>query len=173
MLIRALQAVENATRALHSVSAYIAVPLMIALVIYDVFLRYVVGDPSVWANEVSAVLLILVVFATLPHVTIRRDHLGNDMVYLMLGSRGKRVTAGAGYLCGAIFGGVLAFRSFTAMLDAHRYNEGTQNVDFPYWPFYGVMTVSAALVVVICILQIAFVVSGDPVDTESETKDEG
>ena len=72
MLIRALQAVENATRALHSVSAYIAVPLMIALVIYDVFLRYVVGDPSVWANEVSAVLLILVVFATLPHVTIRR-----------------------------------------------------------------------------------------------------
>ncbi len=146
---------------------------MIALVIYDVFLRYVVGDPSVWANEVSAVLLILVVFATLPHVTIQREHLGNDMVYLMLGSRGKRVTAGAGYLCGAIFGGVLAFRSFTAMLDAHRYNEGTQNVDFPYWPFYGVMTVSAALVVVICILQIAFAISGSLIDAESEPKDEG
>lgn len=172
-MIRVLQAVGRATRALHSVSAYFAVPLMIALVIYDVFLRYVVGDPSVWANEVSAVLLILVVFATLPHVTIRRDHLGNDMVYLMLGSRGRRVTAGAGYSCGAIFGGVLAFRSFTAMLDAHRYNEGTQNVDFPYWPFYGIMTTSAALVVVICILQIAFVVSGNPINVESEPKDEG
>ena len=172
-MTRVLQAAERATRALHSVSAYLAVPLMIALVIYDVFLRYVVGDPSVWANEVSAVLLILVVFATLPHVTIRRDHLGNDMVYLMLGSQGKRVTAGAGYLCGAVFGGVLAYRSFTAMLDAHRYNEGTQNVDFPYWPFYGVMTISAALVVAICILQIAFAVSGNPVDTESKSTDEG
>ena len=168
-----LQIAGRATRALHSVSAYLAVPLMIALVIYDVFLRYVVGDPSVWANEVSAVLLILVVFATLPHVTIRREHLGNDMVYLMLGRRGRRVTAGAGYLCGAIFGGVLAFRSFTAMLDAHRYNEGTQNVDFPYWPFYGVMTASAALVVVICALQIVVAISGNPIDTEPEPNDEG
>ena len=168
---RALQAVRRATLALHSVSAYLAIPLMIALVVYDVFLRYVVGDPSVWANEVSAVLLILVVFATLPYLTLQREHLGNDMIYLMLGSRGKRVTAGAGSLCGAIFGGVLAYRSYTAMLDAQRYNEGTQNVDFPYWPFYGVMTISAAFVFLICCLQIAFALTGEPVDAEPEQED--
>jgi TRAP-type C4-dicarboxylate transport system permease small subunit len=165
--------VRRATRALHFVSAYLAIPMMIALVVYDVFLRYVVSDPSVWANEVSAVLLILVVFATLPHLTIQREHLGNDMIYLMLGGRGKRVTAGAGYLCGAIFGGVLAFRSFTAMLDAQRYNEGTQNVDFPFWPFYAVMALSAAFVVLICFLQIATALIGEAIDTEPDHGDQG
>ncbi len=172
-MIRALQAVRRATRALHFVSAFLAIPLMIALVVYDVFLRYVVSDPSVWANEVSAVLLILVVFATLPHLTIQREHLGNDMIYLMLGRRGKRVTAGAGYLCGAIFGGVLAFRSFTAMLDAQRYNEGTQNVDFPFWPFYAVMALSAALVVLISLLQIVSALTGETIGTEPDHGDQG
>jgi len=170
-MIRLLRAGRRVTRLLHYLSAFVAVPLMIALVIYDVFLRYVLLDPSLWANEVSAVLLILVVFATLPHVTIMREHLGNDLIYLMLGDKGKRVTAGAGFLCGMVFGGALAYRSFTAMLDAHRYGDGTQNVDFPYWPFYGVMVASATLVVLISFLQVVAAVLGSDEDTESTHED--
>lgn len=170
-MIRFLRAGRRVTQALHYLSAFVAVPLMILLVIYDFFLRYVLLDPSLWANEVSAVLLILVIFATLPHVTIRRDHLSNDLIYLMLGDKGKRVTAGAGYLCGMVFGGTLAYRSFTAMLDAQRYGEGTQNVDFPYWPFYAVMAISAALIALISFLQIVAALIGSHEDPDPANED--
>jgi len=153
---------------LHYISAYVGVPLLIALIIYDVFLRYVLLDPSLWANEVSAVLLILVVFTSLPKITIERQHLGSDLIYLMLGRTGKRATAIGGYFCGAVFGCTFAYRGFTASLDAMKYGEGTQNVAFPYWPFYGVMTVSAAIVALICLLQIVATLTGDLKDSDTE-----
>ncbi len=167
-MIRVLRVGRHVARVLHYISAYVGVPLLVALIIYDVFLRYVLLDPSLWANEVSAVLLILVVFASLPKITIERQHLGSDLIYLMVGRTGKRVTAIAGYVCGVVFGCTFAYRGYTASLDALKYGEGTQNVAFPYWPFYAVMTVSAAIVALICLLQIVATLTGDLQDSDTE-----
>ena len=169
-MIRALWVGRRVARVLHYISAYVGVPLLVALIIYDVFLRYVLLDPSLWANEVSAVLLILVVFGSLPKITIERQHLGSDLIYLMLGGKGKRITAIAGYVCGIVFGGTFSYRGYTSTLDAMRYGEGTQNVAFPYWPFYAVMTVSAAIVALICVLQIVATLTGDLQDADTERK---
>ncbi len=169
-MVSVLRFARRLARVLHYISAYVGVPLLIALIIYDVFLRYVLLDPSLWANEVSAVLLILVVFASLPKITIERQHLGSDLIYLMVGRTGKRVTAIAGYFCGAVFGCTFAFLGYTSSLDALNYAEGTQNVAFPYWPFYAVMTVSAAIVALICLLQIVATLTGDLQDSDTEQK---
>ena len=167
-MVRVLRIGRHVARVLHYISAYVGVPLLVALILYDVFLRYVLLDPFLWANEVSAVLLILVIFGALPKITIERQHLGSDLIYLMLGGTGKRITAIAGYLCGVVFGCTFAFRGYTAGLDAMKYGEGTQNVAFPYWPFYGVMTVSAAIVALICVLQIVATLTGDLKDSDTE-----
>jgi len=60
---------------------------MMAIVTYDVVLRYFFNDPTVWAGEVASFLTIAVVFLGLAHNLRRGDHIRIDVLTKLLSPR--------------------------------------------------------------------------------------
>lgn len=68
-----------------------ALLLMMLLVTADVAGRYLFGKPLPGAIELVQYTMVLVVFAGLPSVTLRRRHISLDLVHGRLGGRWRRL----------------------------------------------------------------------------------
>ena len=127
--------INRLSRAIHRAGVYICIPVLVVILSIDVSLRYIFNSPLIWGSEVSALILSLVFFASLPHVTGNQGHIRMDMLYRLMGSRAKRVTDVVTGLCGLIFALLLTYQSFKSTGEMYRWNEGAEMIDIPYWPF--------------------------------------
>lgn len=127
--------INGLSRAIHRAGVYVSIPVLIVILSIDVSLRYIFNSPLIWGSEVSALVLSLVFFAGLPHVTGNQGHIRMDMLYRLMGPRAKRVTDAVAGLCGFIFALLLTYQSFKSTVEMYRWNEGAEMIDIPYWPF--------------------------------------
>ena len=65
----------------------LALVAMMAIVTYDVVLRYFFNDPTVWAGEVASFLTIAVVFLGLGQNMRQGDHIRIDVITRLLSPR--------------------------------------------------------------------------------------
>ena len=65
----------------------VALVAMMAIVTFDVILRYFFNDPTVWAGEVASFLTIAVVFLGLGHNMRQGDHIRIDVLAKLLSPR--------------------------------------------------------------------------------------
>lgn len=131
--------------ALHRIGGLVFLPALVLVVGYDIFTRYVLAAPSLWANEMSTVLLPAVFFLSLAQVTLRGSHLATDILYMRLGPRLRRVADIASGCLGLLFLGILFWGMGNALRGSLQYREGTQNIGFPYWPVYAVIILCLAV----------------------------
>ena len=127
--------INKLSRAIHRAGVYISIPVLVVILSIDVSLRYIFNSPLMWGSEVSALILSLVFFASLPHVTGNQGHIRMDMLYRLMGPGARRVTDVVAGLCGFIFALLLAYQSFKSTGEMYRWNEGAEMIDIPYWPF--------------------------------------
>ena len=127
--------INGFARAIHRAGVYISIPVLVVILSIDVSLRYIFNSPLIWGSEVSALILSLVFFASLPHVTGNHGHIRMDMLYRLMGSGAKRVTDAVAGLCGFIFALLLTYQSFKSTVEMYRWQEGAEMIDIPYWPF--------------------------------------
>ncbi len=123
------------SRTIHRAGVYISIPVLVVILSIDVSLRYIFNSPLIWGSEVSALILSLVFFASLPYVTGNQGHIRMDMLYRLMGPGARRVTDVVAGLCGFIFALLLAYQSFKSTGEMYRWNEGAEMIDIPYWPF--------------------------------------
>ena len=76
-----LRLAERLSNLLHGAGSLVGIPLLITLVSVDVVLRYVFNAPLLWGNEIGALLLLLVFFASLPHCTNHGGHIRMELFY--------------------------------------------------------------------------------------------
>jgi len=127
--------INKLSRSLHWAGVYISIPILIVILSIDVSLRYIFNSPLIWGSEVSALILSIVFFASLPQVTGIQGHIRMDMLYRLMSPKMKCITDAAAGLCGAIFAVLLAYQSFKSTVEMYRWQEGAEMIDIPYWPF--------------------------------------
>jgi TRAP-type C4-dicarboxylate transport system permease small subunit len=143
--------IERLCRCLHRAGVFAAIPLLVAVLGADVLLRYVFNAPLIWGDETSALVLLIVFFASLPQVTQNRGHVQMDMLYKVMPAFLRQVCDGLSGVCGLIFSGLLLYQSFKSTVDMYRWNERAEMIAIPYWP----LALFAALCGLVLCLQFA------------------
>jgi len=126
---------DKLSQGLHWAGVYISIPILIVILSIDVTLRYIFNSPLMWGAEVSALILLIVFFASLPHVTGIQGHIRMDILYRLMGPKMRGVTDAVTGFCGVIFAVLLTYQSFKSTVEMYRWNEGAEMIDIPYWPF--------------------------------------
>lgn len=83
--------------------------VMTAIVLYDVFRRYVLNDPTIWAFDVAAFLLVYIVFLGLPLALQDGSHVAVDLFLSFFHGRARRALEIAGLGLTVLYGTVLTW----------------------------------------------------------------
>lgn len=86
-VIRAVESLNNFIGA----SVAVGLLVLIALVVWEVFLRYVLNAPTTWGNELITYLFAGYILLGGAYTLLHRDHVAMDVIYSQLSPRKKAV----------------------------------------------------------------------------------
>lgn len=142
-------------RAVVPALGYLAAGLMFCtmlLTCVDVFGRYFLNKPVSGGFELTEVLLAALIFAGLPLVTLRGDHITVDLLDPVTPERVLRIQHALASLIGALCTGYLSWRLWLRAVDLDRAGETTSQLHFRLaWLTYAMavlMALTAAALVV-------------------------
>jgi TRAP-type C4-dicarboxylate transport system permease small subunit len=122
---------------------------MMALTVVDVIARYAFNRPLRGAFEVTELLLLVLIFAGLPLVSLADEHAVMDFVDRVLNRRGRRVLVRAVQAVSAAFMGLLAWLTWLKADRIWAYRDATDVLRIVYGPFVYFMALTLALAAVI------------------------
>lgn len=143
---RFLKAIDSLSEVTGRIVCYLII-FVFGLVVFDVFMRYALNAPTVWANEIATYMY--GGFAALGGAYTLRygGHVRVDALYNLLSSRRKATidvcTAAGFFLFVAVLVWVGGSRALSATLRFER--SGSFPFNPPLWPFLWVLPVGAAL----------------------------
>ncbi len=79
----AVRAIESLNIVIGSLTA-VGLLILIALVVWEVFLRYVVNAPTTWGNELITYLFAGYILLCGGYTLLHRDHVAMDIIYAQL-----------------------------------------------------------------------------------------
>ena len=140
------------SRALLGGAAF-AVLAMTALVSLSVVMRYVVGSPFAFTEELVALLYLAMVFFTIPIGTLHREHIGVTVCVERVGPRLQRLLGLAAALVMIVFAvwfvyETCAFTAFSRKLEAR-----SDHVGLLLWPWMAIMPATIALTGIIALVR--------------------
>lgn len=127
---------------------------MMAVTFVDVVGRYFLGRALNGAYELTEVLLALVVFAGLPIVTWRREHVTVDLLTARLPAPPRAVLACIAGLATTVVLGLLAWRLGVTARDLTGYGDATMFLGIPLGPVAGAMAALAAAGAVVAAVRV-------------------
>lgn len=125
----------SAARSLYGVGVYAALPALLALVTLEVVLRYVFSAPLQWSRDVNGLLLLITLFATLPHAWDRGFHIRMEIVHGRLGARWRVVADAVSALAGVVFFALMSVQAFSFARYMFITNETGEDLSVALWPF--------------------------------------
>ncbi|GHD64106.1 hypothetical protein GCM10017083_55440 [Thalassobaculum fulvum] len=118
---------------------------MMLVTFVDVVGRYLFASPLPGAFELTEVLLGLIVFAGLPIVTWRSEHVTVDLLTVRLPAPTRRLLVRVAALATALVLAMLAWRLSTTASDLLGYGDATVFLGIPLGPVAGAMAALAAV----------------------------
>ncbi len=73
------------------------VPPLIAIMVFEVFSRYVLNAPTIWVFELSWMLMGFIFIMGVPYAMKRRDHVSVDLIYGALSLRKRAAIDAIGF----------------------------------------------------------------------------
>ncbi len=123
--------------------------VMLASVSYSVFMRYVLGTPVTWTDELSGYLVVALVMFGASEALVKGDHFGVDL----LTSRLKGARAGAvalwGLLAVILLGGAILYSAIIMVRfswDFGMYSEGY--LEMPMWLPQSALVIGSVLLII-------------------------
>mgnify|MGYP006284787931 FL=1 len=120
--------------------------VMIALVVWEVFLRYGLNAPTTWGNELISYLFAGYILLGGGYTLLHKDHVAMDIVYSTLSPRRQAIldVLTAGFVI--VYVVVLVQQTWIMTSDAFVRGR-TANSDWgpPLWPVYAAMPIGGAL----------------------------
>ncbi len=148
--------VDRATLALAALAGLFLL-FLVGLVFVAVLLRYVAQSPILGINEIVQLVAVAIVMLALPWCTDRNGHVRADVFDSAIGRAG-RFSGDLFSRCVSTFVlSVLVYRSWLKLLDAREFEDVTNMLSLPIWPFYGMMVAGMGLCVFVMVLQIAVI----------------
>jgi TRAP-type C4-dicarboxylate transport system permease small subunit len=122
---------------------------MMMLTVVDVIARYAFNRPLRGAFEVTELLLLVLIFAGLPLVSLAEEHAVMDFVDRVLGPRARRMLVRAVEGVSAAFMCLLAWLTWLKADRIWAYRDATDVLRIVYGPFVYFMALTLALAAVI------------------------
>jgi len=116
-----MKTLRKINRVLAIVGAAMTVAMMV-IVVYDVFCRYVLNDPTVWVFDFSTFLLVYIVFLGLALALQEGSHVAVDLFLEIVHGRVRQVLRVIGLLITVFYGGVLTWVVTRYALQAFQMN---------------------------------------------------
>jgi TRAP-type C4-dicarboxylate transport system permease small subunit len=144
-----------------------ALLLMTSLVVISSFMRYLVGRPFGFTEELVALLYMSMVFLAIPIATVHRRHVAITVLpqkIMLLFKRPFRFLAVVAMIAFCIWFTVAAV-SFTS--ESYRFGSRTEISEILLWPWMAVIPISMGLVSLISILHL--IQGADPSEGPGES----
>lgn len=155
------------TQLLDKFGGWIVLPLISAVMMMDVFLRYVLNDPTIWGLEFSQWFLILVFLSAIPECTRRHGHIRMELLYVVMPQWFKKVVTVLYCLVGIwIFWLLLEaeWEEFIFSLDLGRV---TEYLELPIWiQHFALVVMSVIMIALFAVRAIGTLVGADPFPEE-------
>jgi TRAP-type C4-dicarboxylate transport system permease small subunit len=113
--------------------AGLAVLVIVALITYDVLLRYFLNQPQLFVDELASFLQILVIFGGLAYTFRTGGHVRVDLVTARLPARARAWLRAAGLIMSLAFLGVVMWTTTQSALTAYRYGRVSTVMLYPLW----------------------------------------
>lgn len=130
--------------------------IMLAIVSYSVFMRYVLGTPVTWTDELSGYLVIGVVMFGAAEALLKGDHFGVDLLTAKLTGARARTAAVWGLVAVAIVGCAILYSAEIMVrfsIDFGMYSEGY--MEMPMWIPQTALLIGAILLIVAALARIS------------------
>jgi TRAP-type C4-dicarboxylate transport system permease small subunit len=143
--------------------------LLLVLLNWAVFARFVLNDSVSWGEELPAHLLAALTFIGAAYLTRTNEHLGFDAVLRVMPAGMQRVVTALNLILMGGFGILLAW--YGGMVAASFGVRPLISVDLPMALFRGAMPLGGALIAVFCAARLVGVLSGrvQPMDLLPES----
>lgn len=126
---------------------------LMALVLFDVLMRYVLRLPFLGGFELTEMLMVLVVFLGLPYCAATGGHVAVDLFARILDRPRLRWILVPIHLAGAALLAVMAWQAVRYAAGSAARGEASQMLKIPDWPFQVVAAVSAAVFAAVLVVQ--------------------
>lgn len=136
----------NLSYVLGAVSGFIILPMLTIAISADVVMRYLFGAPIHGANEVSAHLLLVFYIFALSYVYAENGHVRMDLLYENMSPRMRSLVEVLAGFCGFVVFGAIAYQANDDIKYARLIGQSTEDVGLLIWPFYAVIMITFAFV---------------------------
>jgi TRAP-type C4-dicarboxylate transport system permease small subunit len=126
---------------------------MLALVLFDVVMRYLLRLPFLGAYEFTELAMVLIVFLALPYCAATGGHVAVDVLAPILDRPRLRWIAVLVHLAGAALLVVIAWRTVLHAIGSAERGEATNMMRVPHAPFELVAAASVAIFAAVLIAQ--------------------
>ncbi len=143
--------------------------LLLVLLNWAVFARFILNDSVSWGEELPAHILAALTFIGAAYLTRTNEHLGFDAVLRVLPHAAKRLVTLLNLILMGGFGALLAWYGGIA---AQSFAGRTLiSIDLPMILFRGTMAVGGALILIFCAVRLVGIATGriDPDDLMPES----
>jgi TRAP-type C4-dicarboxylate transport system permease small subunit len=143
---------DRALRVLALGAGVVLLGLM-ALIAFDVVMRYVLRLPFLGAYEMTELAMALIVFLALPYCAATGGHVAVDVLGGLLDRPAMRWPNALLHLAGAALTAVMAWQSMIYAFDSKTRGEATNMLKIDLFPFQVLTGVSMALFTVVLLAQ--------------------
>ncbi|WP_330629337.1 TRAP transporter small permease [Thioclava sp. FTW29] len=127
--------------------------VVLGLVFVGVFARYVFNAPILGINEVVQLASAAVVMLALPYCTSYSGHVSVDVLDGVIGAWGRFLGDIVSRVLSSFVLYILCTRAIAKAVDAWDYEDTTNMLGLPLWPFYAIIAAGVALCIVVMALQ--------------------
>lgn len=132
--------------------------LLLLLLNWAVFARFVLNDSVSWGEELPAHILAALTFIGAAYLTRTNEHLGFDAVLRVLPEVLKRIVTYLNLVLMGGFGALLAWYGGIAALSFA--GRTLISIDLPVMLFRGTMAIGGALILVFCAVRLVGIATG-------------
>lgn len=149
-LLRAIRLIDGFTAAVGKVAAWCIAPLIVG-VTWEVFARYLFGEPTIWAYDIAYMMTGSLFMLGAAYTLMRGAHIRTDLFWEKFSDRTRGIIDAAAYLL--FFYPGLSLLFFTSIDDAFYSYQIDERADQTawhpvLWPYKAVIPASALLLMI-------------------------
>lgn len=150
LIDKIMRGVDKISDGLFWIACIICLPALAGVITLDVFMRYVMNAPMVWSYEFSEVMLLIILFSSVPFTTKVNGNVRMDLLYMRFRGPMLRFANFLWGMCGLTFFGLLAYRAAQQVPLLYQQNRMKDFLELPEWPLTAFIVVCSCLLVVYC-----------------------
>jgi TRAP-type C4-dicarboxylate transport system permease small subunit len=149
--------IVRATQLLVTISAYVAGIVLVMLMLLttaDVAGRYFFNNPITGVFDITHFAVLIMTFLSLAYCGFYGGHVAIDILYNHLNRTLAGILNRVVNLIGCVLFSLISWRSLVQSVDVKEFNEASQLVLIPFYPFYYILTFGAGLFAFVMALRI-------------------